>query len=57
VHIQTIVLRGKFSAKIATEQQPPNHYTQLDSRKKKKSLIKCHWAKLNNRKEDNENYN
>ena len=24
VHIETFVLRGKFSGKIATEQQPPN---------------------------------
>jgi len=24
VHIETFVLRGKYSGKIATEQQPPN---------------------------------
>ncbi len=29
VHIETFVLRGKFSGKIATEQQPPNRYGQV----------------------------
>lgn len=28
VHIETVVLRGKFSGKIATEQQSPNRYGQ-----------------------------
>jgi cytoskeletal protein CcmA (bactofilin family) len=28
VHIETFVLRGKFSGKIATEQQPPIRYNQ-----------------------------
>ena len=28
VHIETFVLRGKFSGKIATEQQPPIRYSQ-----------------------------
>jgi len=35
VHIETVVLRGKFSGKIATEQQPPN--------------VMCHFKKINNR--------
>jgi hypothetical protein len=29
VHFETVVLRGKFSGKIATEQQPPNRYKQV----------------------------
>ena len=29
VHIKTVVLRGKFSGEIATEQQPPNRYRTL----------------------------
>ncbi len=29
VHIETFVLRGKFSGKIATEQQPPIRYRQV----------------------------
>lgn len=28
VHIETLFLRGKFCGEIATEQQPPNRYTQ-----------------------------
>jgi len=28
VHIETFVLRGKFSGKITTVQQPPNRYGQ-----------------------------
>ena len=29
LHIETLVLRGKFSGKIATEQQPPIRYAQV----------------------------
>jgi hypothetical protein len=28
VQIETVVLRGKFRGKIATEQQPPSRYNQ-----------------------------
>ena len=29
VHIETFILRGKLSGKIATEQQPPIRYRQV----------------------------
>jgi len=35
VQFETFVLRRKFSGKIATEQQPPMRYTQLQETEKK----------------------
>ncbi len=35
VHIETFILRGKLSGKIATEQQPPIRYKQAEKKRQR----------------------